>query len=364
VKLLTILIKGRGWFKFNALYYRYVSFYEQKILKEVFRMKRFLFVVSIAVIGIFFSLALSEAQVKPGWPKAVTIGAAPVGGTYYIWMGGFAKLLHDKMGIPGSVEVTGGPVHNTQLVDAKQIDFGPVTAGPVWEGWTGEGWAKGKKHQNPRAIFPMYATYFQMYALKKSGIKSLHDLNGKSVGVGPVGGTPATYWPKILEAAGIKPGRIANAGSADLNSQLKDGMLDANGQSVGLPWVIITEIETTHEINVLPILKADAEKFIAKYPLFATGVIPKGYYKSNKDFDYETITVWNYMTVHKDAPEDFIYEVVKKSFENVDILIAAHASAKEMKPEFIVTSPIPLHPGAVKYYREKGIKIPDKLIPQ
>jgi len=327
-------------------------------------MKRFLVILSIFFVSIFFTLAMSEAQVKPGWPKSVTIGSASIGGTYYIWMGGFAKLLYEKMGIPGNVEVTGGSVHNPQLVDAKQIDFGPTTAGSLWEGFHGEGWAKGKKHQNPRVIFPMYATYFQMYALKKSGIKSIHDLNGKSVGVGPIGGTPATYWPKIFEAAGIKPGRIANAGSADLNSQLKDGMLDANGQSVGLPWVIISEIEVTHEINVLPIPKADAEKFIAKNPLFATGVIPKGFYKSNKDHDVETITVWNYMTVHKDASEDFVYEVVKKSFENVDILIAAHASAKEMKPEFIVTSPIPLHPGAVKYYKEKGIKIPDKLIPK
>jgi len=208
----------------------------------------------------------------------------------------------------------------------------------------------------------MYATYFQMYALKKTGIKSIHDLNGKSVGVGPVGGTPATYWPQILETAGVKPGRIANAGSADLNSQLKDGMLDANGQSVGLPWVVISEIEITHDINILPISKTDADKFIAKHPLFARGVIPKGFYKSNKDQDVETITVWNYMTVHKDAPEDFVYEVVKKTFENVNILIAAHGSAKEVKPEAIVTSPIPLHPGAVKYYQEKGIKIPDKLI--
>lgn len=322
--------------------------------------------IILVVIFMIFFLALSNGwgQVKPGWPKAVTIGAAPVGGTYYIWMGGFAKLLNDKLGIPGSVEVTGGPVHNTQLVNAKQLDFGGVTAGPVWEGWTGEGWAKGKKHQNTRVIFPMYATYFQMYALKKSGIKTIHDLNGKSVGVGPVGGTPATYWPKILEVAGVKPGRIVNAGSADLNSQLKDGMLDANGQAVGLPWVIISEIEVTHEINILPIPKADAEKFIAKYPLFATGVIPKGYYKSNKDYDVETITVWNYMITHKDMPADFIYEVVKKSFENVNILIAAHASAKEMKPEAILTSPIPLHPGAIKYYQERGIKIPDKLIPK
>jgi len=325
-------------------------------------MKRFFFVSLIVTITIFFLIGFSEAQVKPGWPKSVTIGAAPVGGTYYIWGGGFARLLNDKMGIPGNVEVTGGPVHNTQLVDAKQLDFGMVTAGPVWEGWTGEGWAKGKKHQNPRAIFPMYATYFQMYALKKTGIKSIHDLNGKSVGVGPVGGTPATYWPQILETAGVKPGRIANAGSADLNSQLKDGMLDANGQSVGLPWVVISEIEITHDINILPISKTDADKFIAKHPLFARGVIPKGFYKSNKDQDVETITVWNYMTVHKDAPEDFVYEVVKKTFENVNILIAAHGSAKEVKPEAIVTSPIPLHPGAVKYYQEKGIKIPDKLI--
>jgi TRAP transporter TAXI family solute receptor len=303
-----------------------------------------------------------EAQQKPGWPKAVTIGAAPVGGTYYVWMGGFAKLLHDKMGIPGNVEVTGGPVHNTQLTQEKRLDFGPVTAGPVWEGYHGEGWAKGKKHQDVRVIFPMYTTYFQMYSQAKTGIKSIQDLNGKSVGVGPVGGTPATYWPKILEMAGVKPSRIVNAGSADLNSQLKDGMLDANGQSVGLPWVTITEIETTHDVNAYGVPEKDAAKFIEKYPYFSKGIIPKGTYKSNKDQDLPTLTVWNFMTVHKDATDDFVYEVVKKTFENLDVLIAAHKSAEEMKPENILHSPIPLHPGAVKYYQEKGIKIPEKLI--
>jgi len=325
-------------------------------------MKRLLIVNTIITIFIFFSLATSQAQVKSDWPKSVTIGAAPLGGTYYIWAGGFIKLLQDKMGIPGYMVVTGGPVHNTQLVDTKQSDLGMVTVTPLWEGWYGQGWAKGKKHQNTRVIFPMYASFFQMYALKKTGIKSMHNLNGKSVGVGPVGGTPATYWPKILEIAGVKPGRIMNAESVNLNIQIMYGTLDANSQAVGLPWVIVTEIETTHEINILSIPKADAEKFIRKNPLFALGVIPKGYYKSNKDYDIETITVWNYMICHKDAPEDFIYEVVKKSFENIDIIIATHASAKEMKPEAIVHSPIPLHQGAVKYYKEKGIKIPDKLI--
>jgi TRAP transporter TAXI family solute receptor len=355
--------------------------------KGGFKMKQFLVILSIVFIAIFFLLPVSEAQVKssspkevtiidqdeipdilpevkvkPGWPKELTIGIAPVGGTYYIWGGGFAKLLEEKVGIPGYMVVTGGPLQNTKMVDSKKLYFGMVTSSPVWEGWHGEGWAKGKKHQNTRAMFPMYASYFQMYAMKKSGMKSIHDLNGKNIGVGPSGGTAATYWPKILEMAGVKPSRIVKGDSAGLNRQFKDGVLDANAQAVGLPWMIVKEIETTHEINLLPIPKADAEKFIVKYPHFSPGVLPKGYYKSNTDYDVETITVWNFMIVHKDAPDDLVYEVVKKTFENVDILIAAHPSGKETKPEYIVYSPIPLHPGAAKYYKEKNIKIPDKLI--
>jgi len=322
--------------------------------------KSCLYVSLLLMLLVFVSGPL--AADKAGWPKSVTIGAAPVGGTYYIWAGGFSKLLNDKMGIPGNVEVTGGPVHNTQLVDVKKLDFGMVTAGPVWEGFYGEGWAKGKKYQNVRVIFPMYTTYFQMYSLSKTGIKSILDLNGKSVGVGPVGGTPATYWPIIFEAGGIKAGRIVNAGSADLNSQLKDGMLDANGQSVGLPWVTITEIQTTHDVNVYGVPKNVADNFLKKYPYFAKGMIPKGTYKNNKDNDIETLSVWNFMTVHKDTPDDFVYEVLKATFDNVDILVATHKSATEVKPENIVHSPIVLHPGAVKYYKEKGIKLSDKLI--
>lgn len=365
-------------------------------------MKKYLIILSMLIIGISFSLAVNVAQAKsdlpeeliiafeelpdiegppitgtrfdeapdlkreakalrPGWPTELTVGIAPVGGTYYLWGGGFAKLLDEKVGIPGYMVVTGGPVRNTELVNAKKLYLGMVTSTPVWEGWHGAGWAKGKKYQNVRTIFPMYSSYFQMYALKKSGIKTIGDLNGKRVGLGPVGGTAAVYWPKILEAAGVKPGKIVNGASADLDAQLKAGMLDANAQAVGLPWVLITALESTHDINILNIPKADTGKIIAKYPHFSRGVIPKGYYKSNKDYNVETIAVWNFMVVHKDAPNDLVYEIVKKTFENREILVAAHPSAKETKPEYIVNSPIPIHPGAVKYYRDKGIVIPDYL---
>jgi len=322
-------------------------------------MKKIFFLL---IITVFLMPVLSHAQVKPGWPKGVTIGTSGIGGVYFVWGGGFAKLLHEKMGIPGNVEVTGGPVHNIQLVDVKQLDFGLATAGPIYEGWYGLGWAKGRKHQNQRVIFPMYASYSHAYALRKSRIKSIYDLNGRSVGVGAVGTTPAVYWPPLFELVGVKPGRIVNAGWSDLNSQMKDGMLDVVATISGLPWGLITELEIIHEMNVFAVSKVDAEKFIAKYPFFSPGSIPKGTYKSNKDHDIETTTIWNFMTVHRDASDDFIYEVVKKTFENVDILITAHSSAKEVKHEFIVHSPIPLHLGAVRYYKEKGIKIPEKLI--
>ena len=367
-------------------------------------MKKIVIILGIVVIGIFFSLHVTasqekpglpqeltiafeehpgleeppitgprfderpdlkrEVKVKPGWPQEMTIGAAPVGGTYYLWGGGFAKLLDEKLGIPGYMVVTGGPVHNTELVNNRKMTLGMVTATPAWEGWHGHGWAKGKKYQDLRVILPMYASYFHMYALRDSGIKGIFDLEGKIVGVGPEGGTSATYWPKILEAAGINPKKFVYGGSVDLNSQLKNGVIDANAQALGIPWVIIPEIEYTHKINILTIPKADARRIIAKYPHFSLGVIPKGYYKSNKDRDIETITVWNFVVVHKDMPDDLVYEIVKRTFENTDILVAAHSSARETKPEYIINSPIPIHLGAVRYYREKGIKIPDTLIPR
>lgn len=323
-------------------------------------MKRTIFLTIFLILVLALS---SHAQEKKGWPlKGVTIGAAPVGGVYYVWAGGPAKVLTEKMGIPASVESTGGPVHNTQLVDAKELHFGMVTAAPVYEGWTGTGWAKGKKHQNIRVVFPMYTTYFHMYALKKSGIKSIKDLDGKIVGTGPVGGTPATYWPLILEEAGVKPKRIVNASSSDLDNQLKDGLIHANGQSVGLPWGLILSAETTHEIVVLGVEDDIATRFIKKHPYFSKGVIPKGTYKS-APYDIPTLTVWNFMITHKDMPDDFIYEFTKQIFANKAILVSVHKSAQEVEPKNVLYSPIPLHPGAIKYYEEIGIKIPKELRP-
>jgi uncharacterized protein len=313
-------------------------------------------------IGLFFTVNFCIAQPKANWPKKVTIGAAPVGGTGFMTCTALGKLLSEKMGVTSSVEQTGGPVHNTQLLEAKQLDFGIATAGPMWEGWNGLGFAKGKKHQSIRTVYFTYTQPFHAYALKKTGIKTIYDANGKSFGIGPKGGTPDQYFPKIFEAAGIKPSRILNANASDLDSQLKDGMLDVNGLAPGLPWGLITETETTHEINLLQIPKAVGEKVNKNYPFLTLYVIPAGMYKTNKTYDIETVTIGTYITTTKDASDEFIYALTKAVFQNNDLLVKIHPSAKENKPQAVVDSPIPIHRGAAKYYKEIGIDLPKSLV--
>ncbi len=319
------------------------------------------------LIMFYFTITAGLAQVKPGWPKNVTIASASIGGATYLASSGFAKVLYEKMGIPASVEVGAGSTANVKIIDANESTFGCFSAPTAYEGWNGIGWAKGKKYQNARIILHQNNVEFQLYALKKSGIKSIYDLNGKSVGVGPIGGAPHTLFPPLLQELGIKPSRYVNAGIADLDSQLRDGMLDVNANVTGIPWTTVNETESVLDVNVFGVSSKDlakAPKFKQMYPFISVVTIPKGMYKSNKDAGIETAMFGSFYAVHKSLPNDFVYEVCKKYFENIDIMAAVHSSVREARVDGILFSPIPLHPGAIKYYREKGVKIPQNLIPK
>jgi TRAP transporter TAXI family solute receptor len=105
-----------------------------------------------------------------------------------------------------------------------------------------------------------------------------------------------------------------------------------------------------------------ASAFLKKFPFFAKGDIPKGTYKSAAQ-DLPTLTVWNFFVTHKDMPDDFVYAFTKEIFQNTADLVKVHQSAKEVVAKNVLFSPIPLHPGAIKYYEETGLKIPTNLRP-
>jgi len=305
---------------------------------------------------------VGEAGTKPGWPQGLSIATAPVGGTYYIWGGAFAKILTDKVGIPSTVEVTGGPVQNVRLVDAGQSSLAIATNGPLYEGYSGLDWAKGKPHTNVRVILPMYASHFHGAVHAKSPIRSIRDLTGHVVGSGARGGTPDLYFRRIIEILGVKPSRIVSMGFEDMNEQMKDGMLVGYYTMVGPPQATYLQLETTNEIRYVGVLPEDTAKVTEKFPYILPGILPANTYKTQKE-PVPTIIGFNLLIAHKDLPEDLVYAIVKAAYDYQDALVAAHVTAKEMPPERMAQSPSPIHPGAIRYFREKGVQIPNNLLP-
>lgn len=298
------------------------------------------------------------------YPSTVTVGTASQGGTYYIWGGGFSTMLEEHLDITSNVEVTGGPVHNIQLLDADDVQVGMVTEGPLYEGYYGEGeWAE-QEYNDIRVIFPMYSTPFQWWSLENTGVTSIDEHDGERVGIGPSGGTPGTYNPIIYEELGIETEDQVAAGASDMVSQMLDGQLSHIGFSAGIPVSAVTEAETQADINIYGIEGENREAIMEALPYFQEFTIPEDTYDS-QDGPIETVSQFNYGVVQKETNTEFVYDFVKMYHENIDQMISTHNSAEEAEdPETILNNAeYPMHPGAIQYYEEIGVEIPEELYP-
>lgn len=295
-------------------------------------------------------------------PKSLTLGTASVGGTYFIYGGVVATLLTDKLGINVSTQQTQGPNQNVILVNSKQIELGMTTMGIALQAWDGSGaWTQGKKFDAIRALFPMYDTPFHFVVTEKSGIKSVAELNGKTVGVGPKAGTPGTYFPQMFETLGMKV-TIRNGSGSDMASQLGDGLIDSFAFAAGLPIAAYTEIEAQRPVRFLSFTDQQMATLRQKFPELSPAVIPKGTYKTLNE-DHKTLGVYNFFIAHKELSDELAYKITKAVLENNEAMVKGHVSAVEtVAKNWDRNTFLPFHPGAVKYYKEKGITIPGNLI--
>lgn len=338
-------------------------------------MKKFWLLFSTMIIAVVLAACGDEGTDDGGgeaeadfeendYPSTVTIGTASQGGTYYIWGGGLASLLEEHLDVTSNVEVTGGPVHNIQLLDVDDVQLGMVTEGPLYEGYTGEGeWAE-QEFTDIRVIFPMYDTPFNWFSLSSTGVESIEDHEGQRVGVGPSGGTPGTYNPIIYDVLGIETGDQVAAGASDMVSQMLDGQLEHIGFSAGLPISAVVEAETQADINIYGIDGENREAVMEELPYFKEFTIPEDTYDS-QDADIETVAQFNYGVVQKEANSEFVYDLVKAYHENIDQMINTHNSASEAEDPEVITNntDYPMHPGAIQYYEEIGIELPEEVYP-
>jgi TRAP transporter TAXI family solute receptor len=317
-------------------------------------------IIGLAAAGVMVAGA-AVAQDRTGWPTSLTVSTASQGGVYFVYGNGMASFIGESLGINAAGEVTGGPVQNATLVQMKENDMGMVTMGPMYEARTGRSeLAPGLEHTDVRALFPMYETPFHGIALRSSGIASVSDLNGKRVSVGPAGGTPGTYWPRIFDELGLNV-TVSYAGASDAASQLQDGLIDAFTFAAGLPTAAFSQLAAEADVVTFGFTPEEHAKVLAAFPEVSAFTIPAGTY-SVQTGDEQSIAMWNYAITHKDMPESLAYEITKLVLENNDRMRQIHAAAAATIIEnWDNNGFLPFHPGAIRYYEEMGITIPDEL---
>jgi uncharacterized protein len=326
------------------------------------RMMRLGSIFAVIALAVLISTGTSAAA-GPDWPKSLTLATASPGGTYYIYGEELSHILTERLGLPVNPLPTQGSVHNVKLVESGGAQLGLTTMGVALEGWNVTGdWTAGKRFRNMRALHPMYDTPFQAVALRRSGISKLTQLDGKRIGIGARAGSSAAYIPAIVKVLGVSAEMLY--GSIDnVAAELIAGDVDAVMRLTGAPVPAIEEVEAKEPITFVSLSPEQIETIRKAMPEFSPSNVAAGTYRLLEK-DYVTIGMFNFAIAQADLPDDLVYQLVKAVFENQPRLVKAHPAASETLPQNVDKNTfMPFHPGAVRYYREIGIKIPDELAP-
>src|SRR5262245_50579447 len=186
---------------------------------------------------------------EPDWPDHLVIGTASPGGTYYVYGEALAKILTRTLDLSVVRLATEGPVQNIELMEAGEAKLGFVTVGVALQAWNGTGvWTGKNPARSMRAIFPMYDTPFQFLVLQDSGIRSLREMSGKRVGVGPRGGTSAAYFPEFFRVLNV-PVILTYGEWAELAAQVHERKLDVLGVGAGVPFPSFVDLEAKDKVR-------------------------------------------------------------------------------------------------------------------
>jgi len=298
--------------------------------------------------------------------EQLSIATGGTGGVYYPMGGGLAEIINNHIdGYAATAEVTGASVENMGLIATGDADVALALADTVQQAYTGTGKFEGQQLPMVRSIGIAYANMVQIVALEGSGITSLQDMVGKRISIGAPGSGTEVNAEQILSANGISYDDIdeQRLNFNETADALANGDIDAGFWSVGAPTSSILNLATTNNIVIIALSDEELAAADAANPVFATTTLAGGTYVGVDD-DVKVIGVPNVLVVSSDMSDDLAYAITSAMFENVAELQAVHPAANETTVELALTaSPIPLHPGAIRYFEETGATIPDALRP-
>jgi TRAP transporter TAXI family solute receptor len=294
---------------------------------------------------------------------SLSIATGGTGGVYYPIGGGMANILSKYVpGMQATAEVTGGSVDNLKLIATGKpyIAFSMADAGQ--DAYRGED--KFKSGKVPlRTLMVLYPNRMHVVTIEGSGIAKMSDLKGKRVSTGSPGSATEVMAFRVIEAAGLDKDKDITRerlGVAESVNAIKDRKLDAFFWVGGLPTAAVTDLANTPGIKIKMIDHGDAvEKMNKKYgQLYVHDVIPMTTYKG-MDADNKIATVWNILVSNENLSDKTAYAIVKTIFDHKADLVAVHKESENftLENQKASASPIPFHPGAIKYFAERGVKL-------
>ena len=322
-------------------------------------MKKTLFGVAAAAGLVAASFASGSAVAGQ---KFISIGTGGITGVYYPTGGAICRLMNKRRketGIRCSVESTGGSIYNINNVRAGELDFGVAQSDWQYHAYHGTSKFKDKgPFKELRAVFSIHAEPVTIIARDDSGIKNILDLKGKRVNIGNPGSGTRGTWEVIEKTLGWKRSDLKLATelkSAETGQALCDNKIDAYFWLVGHPSALTEESLASCASHLVDATSPKINEMVAKTPYYAPAVIPGGMYPGQKD-DVKTWGVRATLITSAKVPDEVVYNLVKSVFDNFDGFRKLHKAFGHLKAENMIKDGLsaPLHPGAVKYYKERG----------
>ena len=315
-------------------------------------------IISGVILVLIFSFSSAWAQ------KTVRLSVATggTGGVYYPMGGGMANILSKYIPyLEATAEVTTASVDNCLLVGRGKADLAFIMADTGWDAYMGR--EKFKEKIPLRTVAVLYPNNMHVVTVEGKGIDKVTDLKGKRVSTGAPGSGTEIMALRVIEAYGLDPSKDMTRdklGVSESAGALKDGKIDAFFWVGGLPTAAVTDLGATPGVKMKLISHADAvPKMREKYgPLYVKGIIPAKTYPG-QSVEVQIAVVWNLLVCHENMKENVVYDILKTVFDHKPELVASHSDAKYISLESQAggSSPIPFHPGAIRYFAEKGLKI-------
>ena len=293
----------------------------------------------------------------------ISIATGGTGGVYYPLGGGMAAVLSKHVpGMQATAEVTGGSVANLQLIGTGKPYIALTMADATLDAFKGQDKFKGNKVPL-KTLMILYPNRMHVVSIEGKGVTKMSDLRGKRVSTGSPGSATEVMAFRLIEALGMdkdKDLKRERLGVAESVNAIKDGKIDAFFWVGGLPTAGVTDLANTPGTKVKLIDHADAVAAMNKKygNLYVEDIITKDVYRG-MDTDNKQATVMNILVAHESMDDKTAYSIVKTIFDKRDDLIAVHKEAMNFKLESqkSAASPIPFHPGAARYFAEKGVKL-------